>query len=42
MVSEETWARLGAEADAEDLGVQPLKNVERPVRVFRLLHSAAP
>jgi len=42
MVSEETWARLGGADDAEDLGVQPLKNVERPVRVFRLLHSAAP
>ena len=42
MVSEETWARLDGEGDAEDLGVQPLKNVERPVRVFRLLHSGAP
>ena len=36
MVSEETWARLGGDGAAEDLGVQPLKNVERPVRVFRL------
>src|SRR4029453_9121486 len=42
MVSEETWARLGGDGDAEDLGVQPLKNVERSVRVFRLLHSGAP
>ncbi|HZJ72047.1 MAG TPA: adenylate/guanylate cyclase domain-containing protein, partial [Planctomycetota bacterium] len=32
MVSEETWARLGGDGDAEDLGVQPLKNVERSVR----------
>jgi class 3 adenylate cyclase len=36
VVSEETRARLPDDVPAEDLGVQPLKNVERPVRVFRL------
>jgi class 3 adenylate cyclase len=36
MISEETLGRLPSEAAAEDLGIQALKNVERPVRAFRL------
>ena len=36
VVSEETRARLDPDVAAEDLGIQPLKNVERPVRAFRL------
>jgi len=41
VISEETRARLGDEFQAEDLGPQQLKNVPQPVRVFRLLASAA-
>jgi len=36
MISEETRARLEPGADVEALGTPPLKNVERPVAVFRL------
>ncbi len=36
LVSAETRERLGDDVPAEDLGIQPLKNVERPVRVLRL------
>ncbi len=37
VVSETTLAGLGPRALAEDLGVRPLRNVEPPVRLFRLL-----
>jgi len=37
VISEATRARLGREVEAEDLGVRPLKNVDAPVRLFRLL-----
>ena len=30
------FARLGAELPVEDLGVRALKNVEQPMRLFRL------
>jgi class 3 adenylate cyclase len=36
VVSEETRRRLGDEIDAEDLGLQALKNVAQPVRVYRV------
>ena len=36
ILSEETRRRLGDEFDLEDLGPQSLKNVERPVRAYRL------
>jgi len=36
VISEETRRRLGDEFDTEDLGLQLLKNVERPMRVYRL------
>jgi class 3 adenylate cyclase len=36
IISDETRRRLGGEFDTEDLGLQSLKNVERPMRVYRL------
>src|SRR5215831_12058704 len=36
MLSESTVERLGDSVAAEDLGVRDLKNVERPVRLYRL------
>ena len=36
VISETTFARLGAAADVEDLGYRPLKNVEAPPRLYRL------
>ncbi len=36
VISESTLARLGALLPVEDLGVRELKNVERPMRLFRL------
>ncbi len=36
VISESTLARLGASLPVEDLGVRELKNVERPMRLFRL------
>jgi class 3 adenylate cyclase len=36
VLSEETRARLGADAAPEDMGLCPLKGVERPMRLFRL------
>ena len=36
VISESTLARLGAEVPIDDLGVRELKNVERPMRLFRL------
>jgi class 3 adenylate cyclase len=36
VASEATVARLGPDAAAEDLGVRELKNVETPLRLFRL------
>jgi class 3 adenylate cyclase len=36
VVSEATLARLGGDVHAEDLGERALKNVERPMRVYRL------
>jgi class 3 adenylate cyclase len=36
LVGVETRKRLGAEVPLEDLGERPLRNVEAPVRVFRL------
>ena len=36
VLSESTLARLGAELPVEDLGVRALKNVEQPMRLFRL------
>jgi class 3 adenylate cyclase len=36
VVAEATLARLGPDVAAEDLGVRELKNVETPLRLFRL------
>jgi class 3 adenylate cyclase len=36
VLSESTVERLGGAFAVEDLGVRPLKNVERPLRLFRL------
>jgi len=36
VLSEETRARIGADTGPEDMGLRPLKGVERPVRLFRL------
>ena len=36
IISDETRQRLGDEFDAEDMGLQSLKNVAQPVRVYRL------
>ena len=36
VLSAETRARLGPDAAPEDMGLCPLKGVERPVRLFRL------
>ena len=36
VVSESTRRRLGPELPVEDLGVRELKNVDRPLRLFRL------
>ena len=36
MVSESTLSRLGATFPVDDLGLRELKNVERPMRLFRL------
>ena len=36
VISEPTRARLGPELSVEDLGVRELKNVETPLRLFRL------
>jgi class 3 adenylate cyclase len=41
MLGPETRSRLGGEFDLEDLGEQRLRNVEQPVRVFRLLVPTA-
>jgi class 3 adenylate cyclase len=40
IVGPDTWARLGDRFAADDLGEQRLKNVEAPVRVFRLATSS--
>jgi len=40
LLGPDTWARLGDRFPADDLGEQRLKNVEAPVRVFRLATSA--
>jgi class 3 adenylate cyclase len=37
LLSEETRRRLGDEFEADDMGLQSLKNVGRPVRAYRLL-----
>jgi class 3 adenylate cyclase len=37
VLSAATVARLGSEVGVEDRGVQPLRNVETPLRIFRLL-----
>jgi class 3 adenylate cyclase len=37
LLSEETRRRLGDEFEAEDMGLQSLKNVAQPVRAYRLL-----
>ncbi len=36
VISESTLGRLGADAPVEDLGMRELKNVERPLRLYRL------
>jgi class 3 adenylate cyclase len=36
VISESTLSRLGAEFPVEDLGLRELKNVERPLRLFRM------
>ncbi|HEV8436506.1 MAG TPA: adenylate/guanylate cyclase domain-containing protein [Methylomirabilota bacterium] len=36
VISESTFGQLGAEPPVEDLGLRELKNVERPVRLYRL------
>src|SRR3989442_14023762 len=36
IISDETRQRLGDEFDAEDMGLQSLKNVAQPVRAYRL------
>ena len=36
VISEATRTRLGADLPVEDLGVRELKNVETPMRLFRL------
>ncbi|MCI0546915.1 MAG: GAF domain-containing protein [Candidatus Rokubacteria bacterium] len=36
VLSESTLERVGAAVEAEDLGLRELKNIERPVRLFRL------
>jgi class 3 adenylate cyclase len=36
VISESTLARLGPDPPVEDLGLRDLKNVERPVRLYRL------
>jgi class 3 adenylate cyclase len=41
LLGPETWSRVGDRFTADDLGEQRLKNVEAPVRVFRLSGPAA-
>jgi class 3 adenylate cyclase len=36
VISESTFGQLGAEPPVEDLGLRELKNVEQPVRLYRL------
>ena len=36
VISETTRQRLGSDLSVEDLGVRELKNVETPMRLFRL------
>ena len=36
VISEPTLSRLGAACPTDDLGLSELKNVERPMRLFRL------
>ena len=42
LIGAETQRRLDGGFDLEDLGEQPLKNVEEPVRVFRLSVAPSP
>src|SRR5262249_34066173 len=42
MLGPATRSRLGSEFPVEDLGEQPLQNVEQPVRVFRLAAPGPP
>ena len=41
MMGQETRRRLGAEWSAEDLGEQALKNIDEPVRVYRIWGTSA-
>jgi class 3 adenylate cyclase len=41
MMGEETRRRLGLEWSAEDLGERALKNIEEPVRVFRMRETSS-
>ncbi|MFZ1061734.1 MAG: hypothetical protein WAP47_21380, partial [Candidatus Rokuibacteriota bacterium] len=42
LIGAETQRRLGGGFDLQDLGEQPLRNVEEPVRVFRLSVTSSP
>ena len=42
MMGQETRRRLGPEWSAEDLGERPLKNIDEPVRVYRICGMSAP
>jgi class 3 adenylate cyclase len=40
VISEATRARLGPDLSVEDLGVRELKNVDAPMRLYRLRERA--
>jgi len=39
VLTESTRARRGSGLALDDLGVRPLKNVDQPIRIFRLRES---